>query len=412
MNPFLVIRRCMIALMSISFSLWSCTQQDKPAEDRPKAESTEQQADKHSEEAEEAGTVELSAIQFQTARIQVGSLQTRTLSDLIRVNGVVNAPPQQQVSVSSPYGGILVSASLLPGTMVRKGQVLAVLENPEFIRLQQDYLETTSRLTFQEQEYERQRDLSQQNVGALKTFQQATAERGSLRARLEGLGQQLALLGIPVSSLQTGKISRTVAIKAPITGTITASGVNRGRFVAANDVLFELVDTRKLVAQLTIFEGDMAKVAIGQRVRMQLTAQSQGGSAQEYSGRILLINRETNADRTVAVFASLTNVPADLRPGTFLKAVIETTSQPVPALPESAVVQLANKPHIFLLEAIEGKGEQRRYRFRPIPVMTGVSENGYQAVSFPQPLPPRHQIVLVGAYDLLSAMTNTEEEGE
>ena len=418
MNHPLLTGRLVIAFLIVVSSLLACSQATKTSEaaekastDKPReAPETGEEAEK--EAGEEAGTVELTQDQFTSAGIQLGALERRTLSNLIRVNGTLSAPPQQQVSVSTPYGGILVSASLLPGTAVRKGQVLAVLENPEFIRLQQDYLETLSRLTFQQQEYERQRELSQENVGALKNFQQATAELGTLKARAEGLRQQLALLGIPLSALQAGKISRTVAIRAPIGGTVTGAGVNRGRFVAANDVLFEIVDTRRLLAQLTVFEGDVAQVQIGQRVRLSFVGQTGGVASQEYTGRIRLINRETSADRTVSVFASLDQAPAGLRPGTFLKAVIETTSQPVPALPEAAIVQSGSQAQIFVLEEKEGQGEGVRYRFRPLVVRTGVAENGYQGVTLPSSFQAGSRIVIAGAYDLLSAMNNTEEEEE
>ncbi|MBN8820465.1 MULTISPECIES: efflux RND transporter periplasmic adaptor subunit [unclassified Spirosoma] len=400
--------RLWLALFILLSSQTACQQGDKSPQSRETAAPTK--TGESTESTEEAGTVELTETQFQTAGIRLGPLETRTLSNLIRVNGALSAPPQQQVSVSTPYGGILVSASLLPGTLVRKGQVLAVLENPEFIRLQQDYLETSSRLTFQQQEYERQRELSQQNVGALKTLQQATAELGSLRARTEGLRQQLALLGIPLSELKGGKISRTVTMRAPIDGTVTVAGVNRGRYVAANDVLFEIVDASRLLAQLTVFEGDVAQVQVGQRVRLSLVGQTGASIPREYTGRIRLINRETNTDRTVSVYASFDHAPAGLRPGTFLKAVIETTSQPVPALPEGAIVQSGNQSQIFVLEEKEGQGEGARYRFRAIPVRIGVTENGYQAVTLPPDLKPGNRIVMAGAYDLLSAMNNTEEE--
>ncbi|MBC3787762.1 efflux RND transporter periplasmic adaptor subunit [Spirosoma utsteinense] len=355
--------------------------------------------------------VELTEAQYQTAAIKLGPVESRTLSNLIRVNGVLNAPPQQQVSVATPYGGILTTSSLLPGTVVRKGQVLAVLENPEFIRLQQEYLETVSQLTFQQQEYERQRELSRENVGALKTYQQATAQLGTLRARAEGLRQQLALLGIPMARLQAGTISRTVSVHAPISGIVTAANVNRGRYVSANDVLFEIVNTSGLLAELTVFEGDVAKVQVGQRVRVSVV-----GENAERLGRIKLISRETGTDRTIKVYASLDGAsliqfrPGQSRPGTFLKASIETTATAEPALPEAALVQAGNQMQIFVFEGKQVQEGLTRYLFRSVAVRAGITENGYRAVTLPPDLKAGANIVLAGAYDLLSVMNNVEEE--
>lgn len=358
-------------------------------------------------QAEEEGAIELTEAQFKTAGIRLGRLEERSLSGLIRVNGVLSVPPQQQVSVSTPYGGILISTPLLPGQSVRKGQTLAVLENPEFIRLQQEYLETASQLTFQQQEFERQRELSQQNVTALKSFQQATAQLGTFRARAEGLRQQLGLIGISMQELATGKITRQIPVRSPIAGTVTEVRVNRGRYVAANDVLFDLIGGGPLYAELTVFENDIAQVQVGQRVRLLLIGSSTG----ERMGRIRLINHETRPDRTVRVYASLDQPGVQLRPGTYLRALVETGAAPQPALPEEAIVQNGTQAQVFVFDQKEQHEGVMHYRFRPLPVQAGVVENGYRSVQLGEPLKPGTQLVVAGAYDLLSAMNNAEEEG-
>lgn len=384
----------------------SCKQ--KP-EEAKRAETTAKSDTATAEGAEEeAGLIELTEAQYQTVGVTLGRLEQRQMSQLIRVNGSLTVPPGQQVSVSSPYGGILKSANLLAGSPVRQGQTLAVLENPEFIRIQQEYLETISQLTYQQQEYERQRELSRENVGALKTLQQATAQLGTLRARVGGLRQQLALLGLNPAKLTPETITRTISVRAPIGGTLTQVNVNRGSYVAANDALFEIMNTAGLLAELTVFEGDLARMRIGQRVRLSVV-----GVSGERTGRIKLINREVNADRTVKVYASLDN-PASgaLRPGTFVKAVIETGAATEPALPEPAVVQSGNSSQIFVFTGKEDHEGTVHYRFRPVPVRAGAAQNGYRAITLPTGVAADAQVVLAGAYDILSASAGGEEGGE
>lgn len=359
-------------------------------------------------EKEEAGLIELTEAQYQTVGVKLGRLEQRQMSQLIRVNGTLTVPPGQQVSVSSPYGGILKSASLLAGSSVRQGQTLAVLENPEFIRIQQEYLETVSQLAYQQQEYERQRELSNENVGALKTLQQATAQLGTLRARVGGLRQQLALLGLNPAKLTPETITRIMNVRAPIGGTLTQVNVNRGSYVAANDALFEIMNTAGLLAELTVFEGDLARMQIGQRVRLSVV-----GVACERTGRIKLINREVNTDRTVRVYASLDNPASGMaRPGTFVKALIETGAASEPALPESAVVQSGNSSQIFVFAGKEDHEGTTHYRFRPVPVRAGAAQNGYRAITLPTGVAADAQVVLTGAYDILSASAGGEEGGE
>lgn len=397
-----------ILLLSL-LSVTACQKQTdgKATKDGSTAEKTTASTDTAGK-PEEPGLVELTEAQYQTVGVTLGGLEQRQMSRLIRVNGSLTVPPGQQVSVATPYGGILKSANLLAGSPVRQGQTLAVLENPEFIRIQQEYLETLSQLTYQQQEYERQRELSRENVGALKTLQQATAQLGTLRARVGGLRQQLALLGLSPSRLTPETITRTISVRAPIGGTLTQVNVNRGSYVAANDVLFELMNTAGLLAELTVFEGDLARVIIGQRVRLSVV-----GVTAERIGYIKLINREVGPDRTVKVYANLDN-PASgtLRPGTFVKAVIETEAATEPALPDAALVQSGNSSQIYVFAGKEQHQGQTHYQFRPVPVRAGESQNGYRAVTLPTGVAANARIVLTGAYDILSANAGGDEGGD
>lgn len=409
MKPIhLLIRHIFLVALLTGVSCKQKPEEAKSAETTAKSDTTTAEAEK-----EEAGLIELTEAQYQTVGVKLGRLEQRQMSQLIRVNGSLTVPPGQQVSVSSPYGGILKSANLLAGSPVRQGQTLAVLENPEFIRIQQEYLETISQLTYQQQEYERQRELSKENVGALKTLQQATAQLGTLKARVGGLRQQLALLGLNPARLTSETITRTISVRAPIGGTLTQVNVNRGSYVAANDALFEIMNTAGLLAELTVFEGDLARMQIGQRVRLSVV-----GVAGERTGRIKLINREVGTDRTVKVYASLDNPasgierPGLARPGTFVKAVIETGAATEPALPEPAIVQSGNSSQIFVFAGKEDHEGTTHYRFRPVPVRAGAAQNGYRAIMLPTGVAADAQVVLAGAYDILSASAGGDEGGE
>ena len=95
--------------------------------------------------------------QYNLAGIETGEMEMRNLSNIIKLNGVIDVEPESMASVSAPLGGYIKTAGRLPGEEVKKGQVLATIENPEFIQIQQDYLESLSRLQFLEEEYNRQK---------------------------------------------------------------------------------------------------------------------------------------------------------------------------------------------------------------------------------------------------------------
>ena len=365
---------------------------------------------------EEKDMVDLSEDQFKTVNIQYGAVEEKNLSSVIRASGVLDVPPQQLLTVSSPYGGTLKSTDLLQGKPVAKGEVIAVLENPEFIQLQQDYLDYKSQLVYLKEELERQQELSKENVNAKKTLQKASSEYNSMMARVQGLKSKLQLININPDKINPGNISGRANIYAPISGYVTKVLVNIGKFVNANQELFEIVDTRHLHAELTIFEKDVPKLKIGQKIRFVLNNETK-----ERFAEVHLIGREISAERTVRVHGHLLQEDKNLLPGMYLKGIVETGVDTTTALPDKAIVQSEGKSYIFIAaeekkeetkpaDGKKGEAAEKHIPFKRIEVTTGVSENGYTEVILPEGFDRNIKVVINGAYDLLSKMNNVEEE--
>lgn len=365
---------------------------------------------------EDINSVDLSEEQFKTINLQYGAIEEKNLSSVIRASGVLDVPPQQLITISSPYGGTLKNTELLEGKPVTKGEVIAVLENPEFIQLQQDYLDYKSQLVYLKEEFERQQELAKENVNAKKTLQKAGSEYNSMMARVQGLISKLKLININPDKINPDNISPKANIYAPISGYVTKVMVNIGKFVNANQELFEIVDTRHLHAELTIFEKDVPKLRIGQKIRFVLNNETQ-----ERFAEVHLIGREISAERTVRVHGHLLQEDKNLLPGMYLKAIVETGAATTTALPEKAIVQSAGKSYIFIAtdevkdekkSADTDKNEEakKHIAFKRIEVTTGISENGYTEIILSEGFDRNSKIVINGAYDLLSKMNNVEEE--
>lgn len=217
-----------------------------------------------------ADEVTLTAEQRENAGITTGNAKDTTVSAELLVNGMVDVPPQNIVSISFPMGGYLRSTKLLPGMHVYRGEVIGVIEDQALIQLQQDYLVTLSRLDYLKKEYERQKMLNEHKVNADKVYQQATTEVKSQEAMLRGYEEKLRLIGINAASLSTDKISRSVALRSPINGYVSKVNVNIGKYVNPTDVLFELINPDDLHGALTVFERDINKIRSGRRWRWNL----------------------------------------------------------------------------------------------------------------------------------------------
>ncbi|MGN7986450.1 efflux RND transporter periplasmic adaptor subunit [Pedobacter sp. 22226] len=367
---------------------------------------------------EESNSVELSQSQFKSVGIELGSPELRALSGMLKVNGFIDVPPQNLVSITTQMGGIVKSTPLLQGTKVSKGQVIAILQNQEYVQMQQDYLESKSQLELSDSEYKRQQTLAQQNVNAQKTLQQAKAAYLGNLARENALKQRLQLININPSSLNAGNIRSQINIYSPINGYVTKVNVNTGKFVAPNDAMFEIVNSSNLHVELNVFEKDAQKVKKGQKVLFSLTNDSTQRTAV-----VQLVGGEINADKTVTVHA-IAQGSAGFIPGTYLKAFIETGAVQVMALPSAAVVDFEGKKYIFVQNSADKKAKEPAknesgnkegateagHHFEMVEVTTGISDGGYIEVTMPSGRDFTGKVVLKGTYDLLSKMKNSEEE--
>ena len=371
------------------------------------SKSEQQPEEEHQEE--ESTIVEFTTEQLESAGVALGKIERKQISGTIRANGVLDVPPQQLVSVSAPLGGFLKSTSLLEGSHVKKGQVIAVIENAEYVQMQQDYLEAKTQLEFAEADYKRQQELARENVNAQKTLQQAKSTYQSWLAKRNGLLAKLKLINIDITSLDEGNITSTGNLYSQIDGYVTEVNVNIGRFVNPSDVLFEIVDTEHLHAELIIFEKDVPRIRIGQKLRFTLANENT-----ERMATVYLIGREISSDRSVRIHCHIDKEDKELLPGMSLKAMVETGGELLPALPDEAIVDFQGKKYIFIPAEVHHKekdGEQNDkegLHFQMTEIQTGNSELGFTEVKLPEGFNGETQVVVKGAYSMLSKLKNSE----
>ena len=359
--------------------------------------STEAPADTTAAPASETN-VTLTPEQLKNAGIVTGKAERRSLGVLMPVQGVVDVPPQNLVSVSAPLGGYLRSTDLLPGMEVHKGRTLAILEDPRFIQLQQDYLVAEGRVKLLQQDFERQKALNATKTTSDKVFQEVTAELNTQQITLRSLAEQLRLIGVEPNVLSAETISRTVALRSPIHGWVSAVNVNIGRYVQPTDVLFELVDPKDIHLALTVFEKDLPNVRIGQEVHARPTAHA----SDEYEAEVILVGRSLDADHSAIVHCHFTKTPKDLVPGMAMSATLESHTDTVWCVPEEAVVRSGEGEAVFTANA-DGS-------YTMVPVTTGANEYGYFELVEPSAELRERPVVVKGAYSLLSMLKNSGEE--
>lgn len=349
--------------------------------------------------------VEMREDQVKLANIETGAFEMRSLSSSLKVNGMVTVAPQNLATICAPMGGFVKSIALMPGSSVGKGQTLVVVENQEFVDIQQNYLEAKNKFEFAESEFKRHSELYKDDVYSQQNVQQVTAEYKNLKAQVKALEQKLALIGINPANLHEDDISLSITLVSPIAGYVKTVNVNLGKFVTSTDVLFEIENSDKLLLQLTLFEKDADKVAKGQRIRFFINNETE-----QHEAVIYQTGKSVNADRTYTVYASVTGKCKNVLPGMYVNAIIETSGNKVIALPSDAVVSFDDKDYVFVFEKNKEESGKSFTEYRMIEVHKGVSDSGYTEIALPEGFDIKTaKVVINGAYNLLSAKKNAGE---
>ncbi|GAB2623539.1 efflux RND transporter periplasmic adaptor subunit [Emticicia sediminis] len=345
----------------------------------------------------ESSIANLTEKQVQSIGITTGTLEQKSFSTILKVSGKIDVPPQNLVSVSVPLGGYLKSTHLIPGMFVRKGESIAIIEDQQYIQLQQDFLTTQSKISFLENEFQRQKELNQSKATSDKVFQQAEMELKTQRILVKSLAEKLKLAGINPEKLNENNISKSINIYSPINGYVSKVNVNIGKYISNTEVMFELVNTSDIHLALTIFEKDLDKLNIGQKV----VAFTNTHTEKKYAAEIILIGKNLNEERSTDVHCHFESYDKTLIPGTYMNAEIAVTNAKSYVLPEDAIVRFENKHYVFV--------KKSAMQFEMVEVQIGNTEKGLTEIIKTENL-NNQTFVIKGAYSLLMSLKNKSEE--
>ena len=376
--------------------------------DKEKAEKAQQEAAK-----EKAGIkpdeVMLTKKQFDIMKIELGNPVQKNLTSLVKANGFITSSPQNKATVSPVMGGVVKSISVIPGSYVKKGQVLAYLEHPDYIQLQEDYLKAKSSFAFLEQEYNRQKNMLSDSATSKKLVQQTISDYNTTKATVLSLKNKLRLLGISINSVENGRIQPTVPLVSPISGYVQKVNVNVGKFADPTQITFEIYDNSTLFIDIQIYQQDLGKIRIGQKLAFSTPSLSTANTM----ATVYAIDKAFDStNKSITIHAKVErNTRVDLLPGIYVNAFIETGNESVMALPDEAVFKTGETENIFIFSRMHIEKQDTGYIFSMKEVKTGISEAGYTQVNFLENFPPSAKVVTKGTYFLVSEK-NKAQGGE
>lgn len=385
--------------LALIFTFFACghSHAEGDGHDHDHSHETEQHSEDdghgHGHGSHEEGEIHLTKEQIETMNIQFGDFSNVKINDFIKATGTLDLPPNAYSSVSTKADGFIKnSKKFVEGGYIKKGVIMGYLENPEFIKQQQAYLEVEAELTFLQQELSRQQKLVKANAGVEKKLQQLQSEVNMKTATSKGIAKQLAYLGINASDLTPDKITERIAIISPMSGYITSVKMHNGMYVTSQLELMEIVNENHLHLELDIFEKDIAKIKEGQKISYIVPAMG----SEMYDGEVHIIGKEFNTEnKTVRVHGHLEKERPQFIKDLFVEAKIWLNDQTAQALPEKAIIKDGDFSYIYVVNADTKEDE---IKFEAVKVMAGLTEDGFTAVKVIDAVPEGMQIVTNGAY--------------
>lgn len=336
--------------------------------------------------------------QFNNSEMVLGSITEKPFPVTIKANGMIDVPPENRAVVSASMGGYIKNTPLIIGDKVTKGQRLVTIENPEFITLQQSYMEVKQELTYLNAEYERQQKLKEENITSQKSLLKAESEFKTANARYSGLKKQLTMLNISPAQVEQGNISSVVSIYSPISGSITQMNVTRGTYVSPASSILEIIDSEHMHLELSVFEKDIMVIKKGQKISFRIPE----ASSKTFAAEVHLIGTTIDDNRTIKVHGHLKDEETNFLTGMFVAAQITSSSTLAKSLPSEAVVEQSGSFFVLKLESQQNSD----FEFKKVVITPGLSNDGFTAVEFSDVNDATGQFLTSGAFHIITEETD------
>jgi cobalt-zinc-cadmium efflux system membrane fusion protein len=337
--------------------------------------------------------IQISKIQFDQNKMVLGSIEQQAFPSSISVNGMIDVPPENRAVVNTTMGGYIKTTPLLEGDVVKKGQSLVTLENPEFVTMQQDYMEIKEQLNYLKAEFDRQKTMLEENITSQKSYLQAESSYKTAMAKYNGLRKQLTMLNISPSRVENGEITSVITLYAPIDGSITKVNVSKGTYVSPATSIMEIIDNTHIHLELSVFEKDIMKVKKGQKIAFKIPE----ASNETYEAEVHLVGTTLNENRTIKVHGHPLDDSTHFLTGMFVNANIIVSQSNANVLPESTIVEIEDEFYVLVLDEINDTD----YFFNQVKVNIGNTVNGYTELKTNTAFKATDQLLVKGAFGLI-----------
>jgi cobalt-zinc-cadmium efflux system membrane fusion protein len=365
-----------------------------------------------SDEANRPVIVTLTQASIKEIGLHIEIITRKPFTQYSVIPAKVLANQDNEALVGSLVQGRVCKVFVKAGDYVKAGQELMLVEGLEIGEIKAGFLSAKANLEYQRTNYERQKKLLEENIGAQKNLLETQNEYEKARAEYNAEKNRINAIGLTDSEVIDGKSSRsdvrsdehgsgTLPIKSPINGSIVERNVVIGQLIEATTTAFKIVNLSSVWVDGQIYEKDAGKIT--DKTSAHFVASSYPG--EPFSGKVTYIGQMIDEKtRTITIRAEFNNVHGKLKPQMFgeLKIPEENNSTAI-LVPAEALIKIDNADCVFI--------QKEDTTFEKIPVTVCCAQN--ELVEITKGLEDGNKIVVKGAFYLKSELMKASlGEGE
>jgi len=292
-----------------------------------------------------AETIRLTPEQIKQLGVQIASLKPSANIPLLTAPAKVVVPPTQEQVVSAPQAGLVTQLGFAVGDTVNAGQLVAQLNSPEILTLQQQYLHSENQRQLAASNYRRDKNLFAEGVIAQKRWQETSSQYASLESDSKSFRQMLKISGLSEAQIQnlakTGNFNSQLNLYSPITGVVLEKMASAGERLNSLSPLYRIAKLSTLWLEIAIAHEKIAQIQVGDEVAILNTP---------ITAKIALLGKSVNpVNQSVLVRAVINQTNPAVRVGqTVTVQLIRANTQTAFTVPSTAVAQNGGKSYLFV----------------------------------------------------------------
>ena len=285
--------------------------------------------------------------------VETGTLKRGNVAAYLTVVG--NLIGQQTIDIAPRTGGRLLSVNVQLGDRVRRGQVLAKVEDREIVEQvrQAEASQRVSEATIRQREadlkvaevnFDRSKNLFQRQLLAKQALDDAESRYMAAVAQLDLSKAQLSQNDARLEELRINL--QNTSVTSPVDGFVGKRTVDPGAMVNTNTAMMSVVEISRLRLVVNVVEKDLRMVGAGDPAVVEVDAYP----GEKFSGKIARVAPVLDpATRTAAMEVEIPNGDFKLKPGMYARINLTVDEhQNVLVVPKNAVVDYSNSRGVWV----------------------------------------------------------------